>query len=478
MAIYILLIEDNPGDAVIFREKLNASDLDYKLATAKRMSEGLERIEGTDFDIVLVDLSLPDTSGLETVSKVREAAPDLPLIVLTGLDDATTAAEAKKLGAVDYLVKWYVDSVSLARYIRYAIAQYQMFGEGEGSSGNGNGAAPPKRPKRPSVSAEQVVEGELLGASGNGGEATSNRSVASKPAEPDKPATPPRANEPAEDVCEAIAAAEAALLIVDGDGTVAFASDAARAWVPNDRYPWPVEAGVRRITREDGNVLEQHASPTEWGGEDAYLVNLRVPPEIPAVAPSDTPSDGRMLRQASEAALSYVESAAQKSLWMAGVLRSTLDLHRVMAGDVERQMEDVDVLEIAQQVVREERSLAMSYGLPLRTVSDRKKAISYADRNLVHTLVHRLVVDAVHAAGADGVEVTVEVEKRYSAIEVAWTESDRAVDPTVAACVGLGQQIVQHIARLVEGESHHERKPSGHHTFTVHLPCRTADCET
>jgi signal transduction histidine kinase len=279
------------------------------------------------------------------------------------------------------------------------------------------------------------------------------------------------------EVCEAISAADAALLIVDAAGDVVFASEAARTWVTGDRYPWPIEAGVRRITREDGQVLEQLASPTEWSGADAYLVNLRVPAEIPA-SPREVQADGEMLRQASEAALSYVETASRQSLWMADVLRSTLDLHRVMSGDLDLQPEDVDVLETAQQVTREERSLAMNYGLPLRTVSDRNKAISYADRNLVHILVHRLVVDAVHAAGTDGVEVTVEVEKKYSSVKVAWTESSHAVAPVASACVGLGQQIVQHIATLMDGESHHERTPNGRHTFAVHLPCRTADCDT
>lgn len=485
MAIYILLIEDNPGDAVIFREKLNASDLDYKLATAQRMSEGIERINNTDFDIILADLSLPDTNGLETVSKVREAAPGLPVIVLTGLDDAATAAEAKKLGAVDYLVKWYVDSVSLARYIRYAIAQYQMFGEG----GNGDGAVVPGRAARPPAPAEQVVEGKVLG--GRDAEAATERQDSPQPSDlnndvagtdaaattldSDRGAEPE--DESAVEVCEAIASAEAALLIVDGDGTVAFASEAARAWVPDSQYPWSIEAGVRRITRQGGEVLEQHASLTEWGGAEAYLVNLRVPPEIPAAASRTVRPDGDLLWQGTEAALSYVESTAQQSLWMADVMRSTLDLHRVATGNVEMQPEDIDVLAIAQQVVREERALAMRYGLPLRTASDRKKAISYADRNLVHTLVHRLVVDAVHAAGTDGVEVTVKVEKQYSAVEVTWTEGRRATDPAVEACVSLGQQIVQHIAALADGESHHERNPSGRHTFTVHLPCRTNDCE-
>src|SRR5690606_31111678 len=135
--VRLLLIEDNPGDAVIFREKLDASPLDAAVVHAVRLKDALDHLGDGGFDLVLVDLSLPDTDGLETVDRVREAAPHLPLIVLTGLDDAVTAAEAKKRGAVDYLVKWYVDSDSLARYIRYAIEQHRLMGGGMARSGPG-----------------------------------------------------------------------------------------------------------------------------------------------------------------------------------------------------------------------------------------------------------------------------------------------------------------------------------------------------
>jgi CheY-like chemotaxis protein len=123
----LLLVEDNPGDAVIFREKLGASPLAFDLVHVPRLRDGLEALEKDGpFDLLLVDLSLPDAQGIGVVRAVREAAPGLPLIVLTGLDDATVAAEAKREGATDYLVKWYMDSGSLARYIRYAVEQHRL----------------------------------------------------------------------------------------------------------------------------------------------------------------------------------------------------------------------------------------------------------------------------------------------------------------------------------------------------------------
>jgi CheY-like chemotaxis protein len=142
VSVRLLLIEDNPGDALIFREKIGASPLETSLVVAARLRDALDQLEGGAFDLVLVDLSLPDAQGLEAVDRVRKAVPHLPLIVLTGLDDAATAAEAKKRGAVDYLVKWYVDSPSLARYIRYAIEQYRLLGDGGGPLAPGEPPAP------------------------------------------------------------------------------------------------------------------------------------------------------------------------------------------------------------------------------------------------------------------------------------------------------------------------------------------------
>jgi signal transduction histidine kinase len=202
----------------------------------------------------------------------------------------------------------------------------------------------------------------------------------------------------------------------------------------------------------------------------ALLLACGGEPEAPSA-----PADLEMLRQTSEAALSFVEQAVQRNSWMTDVLRSALDLHRVLGGDVDVRPTDVDLLDVAQRVVREQRSLAMSYGLPLRTTSKRKKAIAYADRNLVDSLLNRLVVDAVHAAGADGVEVAVEVEQRHSVVVVSWAESARTADPAVEACLGLGQRLVEHIVELADGESRHERERGGHHVFTVRLPCRSHD---
>jgi len=125
--IRILLIEDNPGDARLIREMLaDAAEAGqakpaFDLAWADRISTGLRHLDARQTDAVLLDLSLPDSHGLDTFIRVRAHAPWAPTIVLSGLDDASLAVEAVREGAQDYLVKGQVDGNLLVRSIRYAI---------------------------------------------------------------------------------------------------------------------------------------------------------------------------------------------------------------------------------------------------------------------------------------------------------------------------------------------------------------------
>jgi DNA-binding NarL/FixJ family response regulator len=118
----ILLIEDNPADARLLRKMLaEARRFPFDLQQADRLSAGLERLAGDDIDIVLLDLSLPDSEGLDTFTQTLAQAPHTPIVVLSGLDDAKIAFEAVRAGAQDYLTKAEVDGNLLVRTIHYAI---------------------------------------------------------------------------------------------------------------------------------------------------------------------------------------------------------------------------------------------------------------------------------------------------------------------------------------------------------------------
>jgi GAF domain-containing protein/DNA-binding response OmpR family regulator len=118
----ILLIEDNPADARLLRKMLTEAErFPFDLQQVDRLSAGLERLAGDDIDIVLLDLSLPDSGGLDTFTQTLAQAPHTPIVVLSGLDDAEIASEAVRAGAQDYLTKAEVDGNLLARTIHYAI---------------------------------------------------------------------------------------------------------------------------------------------------------------------------------------------------------------------------------------------------------------------------------------------------------------------------------------------------------------------
>lgn len=125
----VLLIEDNPGDARLFRENLaDATGARFEVVCAERLSDALQRLaeEGARFDVVVVDLSLPDSSGLETFERVRDAAPHLPVVIMSGLADEALAVHAVQEGAEDYLVKGQVEPFWLGRSLRYAIERQRM----------------------------------------------------------------------------------------------------------------------------------------------------------------------------------------------------------------------------------------------------------------------------------------------------------------------------------------------------------------
>src|SRR4026209_1198147 len=125
----VLLIEDNPGDARLIREMIAEEPATpFELHCVGRRAHGLERLAAGGTGLVLLDLSLPDSLGLETFAKVYAHSPAVPIIVLTGNDDHNLALAAVKSGAQDYLVKARLDRELLLRSMHYAIERkrYQV----------------------------------------------------------------------------------------------------------------------------------------------------------------------------------------------------------------------------------------------------------------------------------------------------------------------------------------------------------------
>jgi DNA-binding response OmpR family regulator len=123
----LLLVEDNQGDARLLREMLNERSLNgTEVSHVTTMSDAESHLGRQAVDIIVLDLGLPDTHGLEAIRRTHAAAPRIPLVVLTGLDDESLAAQALQEGAQDYLLKGQIDTRGLHRSLRYAMERKVM----------------------------------------------------------------------------------------------------------------------------------------------------------------------------------------------------------------------------------------------------------------------------------------------------------------------------------------------------------------
>jgi PAS domain S-box-containing protein len=128
--IKVLLIEDNPDHVELIRDTLAETErYRFDLECTDRLSAGLEYIAQAKTDVVLLDLFLPDCTGIDTFISVHSQTPDVPVIVLSALDDEKLAVQAVQSGAQDYLIKGQVDSRLLGRSIYYAIERNRVLGE-------------------------------------------------------------------------------------------------------------------------------------------------------------------------------------------------------------------------------------------------------------------------------------------------------------------------------------------------------------
>jgi diguanylate cyclase (GGDEF)-like protein/PAS domain S-box-containing protein len=123
----LLLVEDNPGDARLLREMFtDQGSHNTELTHVVCMQDAEKHLAERAYDIILLDLGLPDAQGLSAIRRTRAAAPRIPLVVITGSDDESLATQALQEGAQDYLVKGQIDARGLVRALRYAVERTNM----------------------------------------------------------------------------------------------------------------------------------------------------------------------------------------------------------------------------------------------------------------------------------------------------------------------------------------------------------------
>jgi PAS domain S-box-containing protein len=223
--LQVLLIEDNPGDVRLIKEMLaEAGTGDIGIESAESLSAGIDLLARNNFDVVLLDLGLPDSQGLATLGRLYAGVPDIAIVVLTGHGDEAIAIEAVKQGAQDYLVKGEVDEKLLLRSINYAFERRRLLAELEVSR----------------ASFTSIVEKSADG-----------------------------------------------ILVLGDDGAVLYANTAASEMMEKSedtllgtRFPLPAVPGERtelEVMRPDGTpgTAEMRVRATDWNGHPALLAILR-----------------------------------------------------------------------------------------------------------------------------------------------------------------------------------------------------------
>ncbi|MBN8554752.1 MAG: response regulator transcription factor [Deltaproteobacteria bacterium] len=123
----LLLVEDNPGDAFLVKKYLSAQNTNrFEITHVTHLAAAIDALQSKAFYAILLDLSLPDSQGLETIRQIAKLFPKVPVVVMTGLDDEATSMNALKEGAQDYLFKSERDLVNLERSIKYAVERNRI----------------------------------------------------------------------------------------------------------------------------------------------------------------------------------------------------------------------------------------------------------------------------------------------------------------------------------------------------------------
>jgi len=128
--IHVLLVEDNPADVLMLEAALaHVTQVAFHVTAVEQLGQGLQSLAQRAFDVVLLDLGLPDSQGLATFTRLHAQAPSIPVVVLSGLQDEELATKVVYAGAQDYLIKGQVGSELLVRSIRYAIERHRLQGQ-------------------------------------------------------------------------------------------------------------------------------------------------------------------------------------------------------------------------------------------------------------------------------------------------------------------------------------------------------------
>jgi two-component system cell cycle sensor histidine kinase/response regulator CckA len=471
--ITVLVIEDNPGDTRLIREMFSVvGGGSFKLECTDQLSAGLKRLAQGGIDLVLLDLSLPDSQGLDTFIRTHEAAPDVPIVLLTGLDDASLGFTALREGAQDYIVKWQLNSDMLVRLTRYAVERHRLQKE-----------------------LKQALE-----------------------------------QQEQEHLRNIINTTTDAMVIVDSTDIVRFVNPAAEALLGHkteelvgEPFGFPIEIGETTeldITRRNGKVAvaEMRTVEIEWEGQSARLASLRDITERKQTEEKRLTMEQQLQLAGRLSVVGEMAAGIAHELnnpltaiqMYAQILNGRKDLDKTIRGDVETIFHEAqratkitsNLLSFARMYTPEKQPIAINEVvvsiLELHTYRMRVNNIDIVielDANLPSTMAdfHQMQqvfaniitnAEQVMTEANQGGQLTIKTRKVGEMIEISFADTGpgipdenlkRIFDPffttkEVGKGTGLGLSICHGIVEDHQGYIYARNNPDGGATFVVELP--------
>ncbi|MDE2491325.1 MAG: response regulator, partial [Elusimicrobia bacterium] len=460
----VLLIEDDPANAEIARLRLAAPEFGtprFAARVAERLSEGLAALARERFDAALVDLQLPDASGLEAVRAVVAAAPELAVLVCTNSRDEAEALEAMRLGAQDFLFKSESDGRLLKRAIRYAIerkAAQAQCGRVLRAAADGMAVVDPAGVVRfANAAAEEILGGSLVG----------------RPfPHPTRPG-------------------ETAVIEVRRPGAAPAAVEMRATEVLWDGAPATLAClrdvtALRRLEQLTSEVVERRRADElkdRWIGTISH--DLRTPLTIIKGAVIDL-HDGRAEPLGPQQAM-LIGLARRQVERVERLVVSLLDLSRLESGRAKCERRPLDAAEIVARVAGDFARAAAERGVTVETDCAPDAPPLFADPDLFEQLIVNLLDNALRfarsrvsvraARGAGGaLELSVSDDgvgippERRALLFTRFAQLERRREPGGYKGSGLGLAICKEIVRLHRGRIEADSEPGRGTTFRASLP--------
>ncbi|MBF0339415.1 MAG: response regulator [Magnetococcales bacterium] len=482
-AIAILLIEDHPAEAQLIRELLEGSLLDsFRVAHADTLRHGLQVLDQECFQLVLLDLNLPDSQGLETLHAVRVAHPRLPIVILTNLDDKALALEGVRCGAQDFLVKTVLQMDPgdfLSRSVQYAIERHRTHVQLEESQSGFRHLV------------EKVVDG---------------------------------------------------ILVVDRTGMVRFCNPAVdeifgrRALRVGDEFGFLVVTGetteldIVPVGRMERRVVEMRVAQIQWEGETAYLASLRditqrkkVEEELrrakiaaeqanqaksrflammsheirtpmnAIIGMADLISQERLPEDHAQA-MTIIKDSGQALLTL---INDILDLAKIEAGEVHMQAElfsPQDLLESVYNIMRVPAERQKGLRLACQVMPSVSRAVQ-ADYRRIRQVLINLVGNAIKFTEQGGIRVVVEQDPAFQESRLLFSVVDSGIgipadklgaifgvfvqaDASIYSKyggTGLGLAISKRLVEVMQGTLWAESTPGQGSVFCFSIPAPTLE---